>query len=48
MAMAHFTLASQAASKLESIEPGNQAAKALARDSRIMVQTCAKDMGFFD
>jgi hypothetical protein len=47
-AMDHFTLASQAASKLESIEPGNQAAKALARDSRIMVQTCAKDMGFFD
>jgi len=47
-AMDHFGLASQGASKLVTVEPGNQAAKSLARDSRIMVQTCAKDMGFFD
>ena len=48
LARDHFERAQKASQRILELKPSDATARQLARQSSLMVHTCAKDMGFFD
>ena len=48
LARDHFERAQKASQRILDLKPSDATARQLARQSSLMVHTCAKDMGFFD
>ena len=48
LARNHFERAQKASQRILDLKPADAGARQLARQSSLMVHTCAKDMGFFD